>query len=300
MRKASCWCVGLAAVLAVVLTGARPTAQGQSDRVAGGQGQGHGALKCGTKDLDEATAKAAEDYTARVMEQLGPSLNASSGTISVYWHTITNTVGQGALSAQPINNQIDVLNDAYASTGLVVQRSPATDTTANSTWYTWQRRHLRDADEERAPPGHGRRPQHLLATTWAAACSAGRRSRRATRRSPKMDGVVILYCVAARRHRGAVQPRRHRDPRGRPLDGPLSHVPGRLHGNGDYVSDTPAEKSPAFGCPTGRDTCTRQACRPRSDRELHGLHRRRLHVPSSRAGQDARMDAQFTTYRFGK
>jgi hypothetical protein len=72
------------------------------------------------------------------MARLGPAATAAAGTttvIGVYWHTITNSAGGGAVNATIMNAQLQVLNNAFSPFGFNFTLL-GSDTTANNVWYT--------------------------------------------------------------------------------------------------------------------------------------------------------------------
>ena len=224
----------------------------------------------------------------------------TGGTINVYFHVINRGTGieNGNVPDSQISDQIAVLNQAYAPWGWSFQLVATTRTT-NTAWYgmspgsTAERDakaalHQGTADDLNiysANPGGG-----LLG--WATFPSD-------YSRQPSADGVVVLFSSLPG---GTAVPYNLGDTGTHEV----GHWMGLYHTfqggcndrRGDFVSDTPAEKNPAFGCPVGRDSC----------RNKPGLDPIRNFMDYTddacmdqfTPGQDARMDAMFTTYRFGQ
>lgn len=220
---------------------------------------------CGTREMTEEEVVAIDDYTRSVVDQLRSSgrfdLEANAvTTINVYFHVITSSTGVGNVSDTAIANQIKVLNEAYAGlTGganMNMQFVLAGVTrTANNTYFaaaygstaeTSMKTALRvgsadDLNFYTNQPSSGELGWATFPSSYSSA--------------PKKDGVVCDWRTLPG---GSMDPYNEGDTGTHEV----GHWVGLYHtfqngcnGSGDSVSDTPAERSAAWGCPTGRDSC---------------------------------------------
>ena len=192
----------------------------------------------------------------------GPTV-PGPGTIvvNVYFHVITSG-GNGAVSDLSVASQMNVINAAYGGNGsyttpytFVLNAITRND---NANWYTagpgtaaeaQMKATLRQGDAGdlniySSSPGGGLLGWATFPTSYAS--------------NPTGDGVVILNET---RPGGSAGPYNEGDT----LTHEIGHWLGLYHtfqggcsnSAGDYVTDTPAEQSPAYGCPVGRDSCSR-------------------------------------------
>lgn len=239
---------------------------------------------CGTKHDPEMIARAETDFAARLARIRGNSADARGGnkgkppkpspspspsqtptpeptpqnvTIDVYWHVINQGSGasNGNIPDSMIGDQIAVLNAAYSGTGFSFRLAGTTRTT-NSTWYTGcygssempmksalHQGTAQDLNIYSCRPGNGILGYAYFPSDYNS--------------NPARDGVVLLDQSLPG---GTAAPYNLGDT----ATHEIGHWLGLYHtfqggctGNGDYVADTPAERSAAFGCPIGQDTCRR-------------------------------------------
>lgn len=230
------------------------------------------------------------DASGQLSGGAAAAVTARTKTVDVYLHTITKG-SSGAISATAISRQITVLNKAYASAGFRF-RLKGKDVTNNAAWYAV----AKDSSAERAMKNRLHRGGKAALNLYAANIGGGLLGWATfpTRSIGQQDGVVMLNSSLP----GGSTPNYNQ---GDTATHEVGHWLGLYHTfqggcstQGDLVADTPAEASPAYTCPTGRNTCSSPGLDPITNFMDYTYD---ACMTMFTGGQRARMNAQWAAFR---
>ena len=253
---------------------------------------------CQTLEPSDARKTEIEDEVTAFLANQPDGLAYAVAPIHVHVHRIHAANGTGgAVTAAQVTNQISVLNAAYGTQGFAFTLA-STDDTNNDSYYsatpgtsaeTNMKSSLRIGGAADLNLYTNNMGQGLLGWATFPADYAG---------APRMDGVVVLFTSLPG---GTAAPYNLGDT----ATHEIGHWMGLYHTfqggcsatRGDFVSDTAAEQTAAFGCPTGRDTCTGTKY-PGVDPITNFMdYVDDACMTKFTAGQGTRMASQFATYR---
>jgi Pregnancy-associated plasma protein-A len=254
---------------------------------------------CGADHSLARVSLAENDFKNKMQNRTTSNLsNIAGGTINVYFHVINKGAGvaNGDITTTSINNQITVLNNAFSPWGWTFNLV-SVDRTTNASWYTMGFGSTAETQAKNALRKGTADDLNIYTANigggllgWATFPSdyAG---------NPKKDGTVLL---ANSLPGGTAAPYNLGDTGTHEVGhwmGLYHTFQGGCSGSGDFVGDTPAESSPASGCPTGRNTCSSAGNDPITNFMDYSTDSCMFKFSG---GQDTRMDSQFTAYRFNK
>jgi hypothetical protein len=216
-------------------------------------------VRCATKDSTKEEKAAVEKALKAAREDgtISASAAAAAVSIPVVFHVIHNGT-EGNVSDALVNAQLDVLNEAYQGTGFSFTLQ-AVNRVNNKRWFTGCYSNQNFKKDLAVDPAHTLnfytcKPKgNILGYAYLP---------QSYPESNYHHGVVVLYSSLPG---GGADPYDEGDTGthevGHYLG--LEHTfQGGCQAPGDSVADTPFEASAAFGCPTGRDTCSQAGLDP--------------------------------------
>jgi len=253
--------------------------------------------RCGVRDLTAEEFEAAEAARHEILK--GVSSMVTGGNIPVYFHTITNTKGMGAVSSATIQSQINVLNAAYKTGGWSFTLV-GTDTTANDSWYTVSPGSPAESQMKSTLRKGSADDLNLYSANIGGGLLGWATFPSDYSRSPSMDGVVMLTSSLP----GGTAT--HYD-EGDTATHEVGHWMGLYHtfqggcreiGGGDGVADTPPEKEANYGCPGTVDSCPDSVGNDPTTNFMDYVYDSCMNTFTS--GQFARINQEYSAYRAGK
>ena len=211
---------------------------------------------------EKDTGQQHKDLPARAKGKAPASLSA---TVPVWFHVITNG-SLGNLTSQQINAQIAVLNTGFGGgeggddSGFSFSLAGVTRTD-NAVWYASRSggaEHDMKTTLKRGDDG----TLNVYTTSGGAYLGWAYLPEITDTAQDYLDGIVIDWRTVP----GASNEYADRFDEGDTLTHEAGHwlnlehtFYGQCNKSGDFVNDTPPQKSPSSGCPEGNDTCPRQA-----------------------------------------
>lgn len=292
---------------AIVLAATTLPALAQSDPAFDHANPNSSFLRCGTRTPTEQEARMIEEYVQRMRGRSGGSNDggeaaraAGSVTFDVWFHVIRDDNGNGGVSTQQIASQIQVLNDAFSgATGGVATpfqfNLVGTTYSNNTSWYNAGYGSNAERQMKAALRVGGAETLNIYSWNLGGGLLGWATFPTDYASDPTYDGVVVLNESLPG---GSAAPYNEGDTGTHEV----GHWLGLYHTfqngckkqGGDQVDDTAAERSAAYGCPVGRDTCRGGGPDP--------IHNFMDYTDDScmfefTAGQADRADALSSTYR---
>lgn len=259
--------------------------------------------QCATPTPPIATMEAVETF----LKSQGTS-RATGATINVYFHVINNgpATSNGNVPDSWITNQMNVLNNAFrGATGGTDTRFnfvlAGVDRTTNASWYTMAYGSTAETQAKNALRQGTADDLNIYTANLGGGLLGWATFPWDYAANPKNDGVVILYSSMPG---GSAAPYNLGDTATHEVGHWLSlyHTfqGGCSTTAGDYISDTPAERSAASGCPTGRNTCTGTRFPGNDPIENFMDYSTDACMFKFTVGQSTRMDSAWASYRSGR